>query len=305
MSRGLLPALLLSCACAGIPVAPDWFGDGASCERSLSDGGRRLCATATASSPEEARSAALATALGHAAKQIEVTVQQRFQVDTSCLSVDGAGRSESSCREQAAESTSASTRRLSFRDVSTEKTKVAREGDGHRAWVVARISGSEWARLRRAALGKTLVAVDCRLGPGACPAAILDQLTTALATCGLAKAGGFVTDVDSAERAVRRALEADAGRALLVSLRADAASADGGLALSAAQGRWELFDSDDGRTLAARGLPARNVQGHTPEAAMQGALEASIDRLAAPSCGFAEAKGSLCCVDLETGAPKL
>ncbi|MFM2151658.1 MAG: hypothetical protein RL199_93 [Pseudomonadota bacterium] len=301
MLRPRCLALVLTAACATVPAAPEWFADGTSCDRAMPDGGRRVCASAAAPTPEEARSAALATALGRAAKQIEVTVQQRLEVDVSCLTVDGAGKSDSECRERAAEKTSASTRRLSFRNVATEKFKVSRDGDGHRAWVVVRIPPDEWTRLRRAAAGRTLVAVDCRLGTGACPAVILDQLTTVLASCGLAKAGGFVTDAESAEHAVRRAVEADAGRALLVSLRAEAAPSDGDLALSSVQGRWELFDTHDGRTLAARGLPTRPVPGRSPETAMQGALRASIERLAATSCGMSDARGSLCCVDLETG----
>ena len=296
-------ASLLCAACATVPVAPDWYGDGATCERGLADGGRRLCGSATGATEEAAFLEARTVALSHAAAELQTAVRHRLEVDTTCLSVEGGGVVSESCSEKASEHLSASTRLLSFRNVSIEKRRTAREGPVHRAWVVAKLSAPEWARLRREAVGTTLVAVDCRLGKGACPAAILDELTSALQKCGIARAGGFVRDIETPEQAVKRALDKDLGRALLVSLRADAARVDG-LALSAAEGRWELFDTGDARTLAAQGLPSREMPGSSEEAAMKAALKAAVARLSAPSCGMSEAKGSLCCIDLETGASR-
>jgi hypothetical protein len=298
-------ASLLCAACATVPVAPDWYGDGATCDesRTLPDGGRRYCGTAAAESEEEALLAARAAALGRAAASILIRLTQDSDSEITCTSVEGPGGDKSACVEKATQRLKASTGSSAFRNVPVEKKRVERRGRLHQAWVALRLPGSELDRLRRTALGQTLVAVDCRLGKGACPAAILDELTTALQKCGIARAGGFVRDIETPEQAVKRALDKDLGRALLVSLRADAARVDG-LALSAAEGRWELFDTGDARTLAAQGLPSREVPGSSEEAAMKAALKAAVARLSAHSCGMSEAQGSLCCIDLETGASR-
>ena len=285
---------LLPLACATLPRAPDWYAE-AGCERRLSDGSHRFCAESFGRDVEEARGAALSAALGHAAGQLQSEVKGSVEFDQSCLSLDKDGVVSSTCTEQARQTVRSSTARLAIRGAALERFAAERDGSGLRAFVVVKVPSDEWARLSREALGKTLVAVDCA---EACPAAILDALTAALSSCGVPGATGVVTQAGDAEALKRRARESGAARALNISLRASDRGRAEGLSVAEAGGRWELIDSTDGRTLAAKGLATKSVTQLGEQAARNAALGDAVRRLSSPSCGLSEAQGSLCCAGL-------
>jgi hypothetical protein len=291
----LVALALLSIACASVPRAPAWFGEGPACERRNPDGSRTYCGTALADDAESARNAALANALGHAASEIETEVQAKLELDTSCVAVTADGRSSSRCEESARASTSAQSRRLAFRDVKAEQLAVASEAGRQRAWAVVRVPAGEWRRVVRAARGKTLVAIDCRAGAEACPPSVMDALASGLSACGVAPTGGIVTDVPGVEALVARALAADAGKALLVGIRAADKGASDGLAVAEGSGRWELVETGDAKTLRSAGVPAKTSVAVGAATAREAALRGAVERLSSRSCGLSEARGSLCC----------
>lgn len=291
---------LAACACAGVPRAPDWYAEGPACEKQLAGGDRRFCASALAATAEDARASAIAQALAHAASGIQTEIHSTFELDTSCVSVEGGGVSTARCEESARSTTRSGTRRMAFRELDVEKLEVKPGAGGQHGWAIVRIPRKEWARLARAARGKLLVAVDCKAGDGACPQQTLDALTSALSECGFGGLAGLATDVDSPQAAVRRALEADAGRALYISLRAqlqglgDAREIEG-------SGRWELLDTGDAKSIAAKGIPALRRPVAADALAISDTLRTLVSRLSTISCGLSDAKGSLCCARSEIG----
>ncbi len=297
LSSALLLAPL-ALGCASVPRTPDWYADGPTCERPLSDGSRRYCATVLGRDLEEARASAVAAALGHAAAELRTEVNGSLEFDASCFTLDRNGVVTSTCTEESRHSLRTRTARLDVRGAVLERFRAARQGDGLRAFAVVKLSADEWARLSREALGRTLVAVDCGEAPKTCPAAILDALTSALSSCGVPGVAGMIAGESGLEALKRRAREVGAARALAISLRASDRGQTDGLAVAEAGGRWELVDSTDGRTLAAKGVPPRRVAERDDGSARTAALREAVRRLSSPSCGLSEAQGSLCCAGM-------
>jgi hypothetical protein len=299
--RSLLRLALTGCAT--LPRPPDWYAEGAPCERALPEGGRRYCASALGDDAEAARATAVNLALDHAARELSTELQSRLEVDSSCVSVDGTGRVSTECRETVRQGVRSETKRLAFRQVAVERLLGSREAGRQRAWVAVKIPADEWGRLVRTARGTTFVAVDCRQGTERCSPAVLDGVVAALAACRIKGSAGLVTDASEVAEVQRRALEAGAARALHLSLRASERTREGSLVVAESGGRWELFDTTDRSQLAARSIPTRTEATLELATSLERSLRKTVGRLSEISCGSSDAQGSFCCAQLENLGP--